>query len=550
MTRHLYRFYLYAVFIALLIYGTVAIEMLLNTLLLLTPLRASYATAPSASTVIQSTIFTLVSLLIAGALAGLHYWLIRRDIRNDPDAGGSAIRALFLNLTEAISIGIAVPVFGFGALYQLGASFESDTVSGFAVALPILALAGLIELERRRIPPAPGAATTLQRLHLYIVQLFLLAFFATIWIFTLTQLIDGLFFTGANSTEVCGDYSNGCSRYHPLFLILALLWGLVFWVLYCWATRNDKSPLLRLIVQYISLATGISFIIAGLFQIIQILFLDAFHLAPSIAEVFGPSPINNFIAPLTLGIIVLGLSHYWLLRAREVGLVEQKGLLFAEYAFLAILAGGVFWWGCGSAIYHLLETLTFDGREWASVLALIISGVGYIPFDLYLRKSNRQGIAGAASPRRGLVLALLGGGILAFAIGGATALYAWITALLGSPITNWQQTAHAGLAAFLVGAILLIVYLQAARHEHLFITSAKSTPEPITETTTPEPPATIEQILDALLAGKMTRDEAATKLRLLESPQETPRESLQEPLQPKPEDQEPYTTEKPVSEQH
>jgi hypothetical protein len=114
---------------------------------------------------------------------------------------------------------------------------------------------------------------------------------------------------------------------------------------------------------------------------------------------------------------------------------------------------------------------------------------------------------------------------------------------LGSPIANWQQTTHAGLAAFLVGAILLIVYLQAARREHLFTTSAKSTPEPVTpipETTTPEPPTSIEQILDELLAGKMTRDEAATRLRLLESPQELPQALPLEPPQLVPEDQEPY----------
>ncbi len=126
-------------------------------------------------------------------------------------------------------------------------------------------------------------------------------------------------------------------------------------------------------------------------------------------------------------------------------------------------------------------------------------------------RRNKQGIEGASSPRRGLVLALLGGGILAFAIGAAVALYAWITALFGSPIANWQQTAHAGLAAFLVGAILIVIYLQAARRERLFAALPKPTLEPV-PAEVPEQPVTIEQILDELLAGKITRDEAVTRI--------------------------------------
>ena len=92
MARNLYRFYLYIVYIAFLIFVAVAIGFLLNTLLAFTPLRGGYgATAPDAQSVVQAVVFAVVASVIAGALAGLHYWLIRRDIRNYPAAGASAV---------------------------------------------------------------------------------------------------------------------------------------------------------------------------------------------------------------------------------------------------------------------------------------------------------------------------------------------------------------------------------------------------------------------------------------------------------------------------
>ncbi len=521
MARHLYRFYLYIVFIALLIYAAIAIGLLLNTLLVLTPLR-TYETVPASSEIIQSTIFTIVSLLIAGALASLHYWLIRRDIRNDPAAGESAIRALFLNLTEAIGVAIVVPLFGYGALLQSGVSSASGLVVSIAVALPTLILVVLLELERRRTQAAPGIAMTFQRFHFYGIQLLLLMFFAISWFLAFTQLVDVLFFTGTGkiAAEICGQGNSICHSYHPLFLSLNLLWFLGFWVLYGWVTRNDKSPILRLIALYGTLIAGFAFILYGLFQIVQILFLDLFHLAPALVQIYGSNNSNNFIAPLSLGVIVIALADYWLRRATRIGIIEPKGLRSIESAFLAILAGGVFWWGCGDSLYRLLETLfssvAFNGQSWAIALALIVAGIGYIPFDLFLWRQNNQKRESAASPRRGLVLALLGGGILSFAIGGAIALYAWITALFHSPIANWQQTAHAGLAAFLIGAILIIVYLRTARREHLFTTITRHTPEPIIPTPVgQEQPTTIEQLVDELLTGKITRDKAILQLHQL-----------------------------------
>src|ERR1700737_159259 len=121
MVRNLYRFYLYAVYIALLIFVTVTIGRLLYTTLLFTSLRASYESIPTHAELFQSVVFAAVSLVIGGLLAGLHYWLIRRDIREDPNASNGAIRSFFLNITELFGVCLAIPVLGFGLFMALGA---------------------------------------------------------------------------------------------------------------------------------------------------------------------------------------------------------------------------------------------------------------------------------------------------------------------------------------------------------------------------------------------------------------------------------------------
>ena len=134
-------------------------------------------------------------------------------------------------------------------------------------------------------------------------------------------------------------------------------------------------------------------------------------------------------------------------------------------------------------------------------------------------RCNRTNAAVFSGARRGFVLAVLGAGILAFAIGGAVALFAWVTSLFGSPIPNWLQTTHSGLAACIVGGIVIILYLTTAIREHLFSSFTKRatvSPQPERVPVVATPTATIESVLDELLAGKITRDEAAQRIRALD----------------------------------
>ena len=157
MVHNLYRLYLYIVSIALLIFAAFAVGRLLNTLLTFTPLHGTDGYTPQTSSeVVQSLVFAGVALAIAGALGGLHYWLIRRDMQNDPAAATSAIRSFFLNMTEAIGIVLAVPVAGFLVFGILVSSQSSDVVGAAAFALATLLLVMVLELAPRLDAGSPN----------------------------------------------------------------------------------------------------------------------------------------------------------------------------------------------------------------------------------------------------------------------------------------------------------------------------------------------------------------------------------------------------------
>jgi len=530
MARNLYRFYLYIVLIALLIFAAFAIGQLLNTLLALTFLRGSYgSTPPSSADIVQAVVLAIVASAIAGILGGLHYWLIRRDMLHHPEAGASAIRSFFLNIPIALGVAVAVPVAGF-VLDQLARNSGSSVVTSVAFVLPTLTLAGLLALERRRTQEGTGAALAFQRLHFYGVQILLLIFLTVFWSNTIRSLIDMLFFAGRGTSASCagGGY---CTNYNPFFMVMSALWFPAFWIGYGWFVRKDTSILLRLILHSLSFAFGIGYIIYGLYQAFEVLLLSLSGAAPALEEVIGLSATHDIISPLTLGILVAGVYFGWLRTAARQGLIEAKVLALTEVTILAILSAGAFWWGCGLVLYTVLQawmpiTSAPAKSDWIESIALVLAGIGYIPLSLYLRRKTLDAVL-ASGPRRGFVLALFGGGVLALAIGGAIALYAWITSVFGSPINAWQQVVHAGLAAATVGALLVAIYLSFALRERLFSGPA-SRVAPVQEvvagdamgdasvpsTTKDElTVVTVEEVLDELLAGNITRDEAANRIR-------------------------------------
>jgi len=242
---------------------------------------------------------------------------------------------------------------------------------------------------------------------------------------------------------------------------------------------------------------------------------------------------HDFFSSLTLGILVVGAYYGWLRMAARQGLIERRVLDLVGWAIAAILAAGAFWWGSSSIIYNALQVWMPipagpEVNDWVVALALMASGVGYLPISFYLQRRNTLDPMIGAGPRRGFVLALCGGGILALAIGSVIAFYAWLTRLLGLPIIYWQQVVHRGLATAIIGAILVAVYLPFALRERLFSAPLKrpdpivaepmvpSVIEPMGVLATSIQSPTLEKILDEMLGGKIARDEAVSRIRALE----------------------------------
>ncbi len=507
MARGLYRFYLYAVASALLIFAAIATSQLLSILLTLTPLRGSFSSTPDRVALVQALVFAIVAWLISGILGGLHYWLIRRDMRNDPAAATSGVRSFFLNMLEALGLLFAVAYIGFGVIEAWALFGGTNVVWGIANGLTTLAVVGLLELERRRTSLQRGAALVFQRLHFFGTQMILLFFVATAFLSELPLLVNLLFFR----SNLCGSFD--CSSYNPLGLGLTPLWFTACWLVYGLVTRTDTSRTVRMVLHGASLAFGIGYVLAGVFSVLQQFLQPLFHIATD--NVFAR---YAFIAPLLLGLLVTAIYHVLLRNLSQRGLIETLTRRLTEWAIAGLLLAGTFWLGVGYMLYNLFEgQAAIDGQAWVNVLALLITGASYIPLDLYLRRRY----ANSTGPRRGFVLALLGTGLLALAIGGAATLYAWGTALLGSPIGNGSEITHNGLAATIVGAVMVGIYLWTARSEHLF-TRGTNTDQPPARTTpimpvTPAVPFTIEVTLDELLAGRISRDEAAIRIRAVEN---------------------------------
>lgn len=522
MARNLYRLYLYAVFIALFVFAVSATSLLLGTLFAFTPLRGIYASIPTQSDVVQSLVFAVVSWVISGALGGLHYWLIRRDIQQDPAAATSAIRSFFLNITEASGVLLAALLIGFFVLNNWSYNTPSDASGALGTALATLMMVLALELERRRTSVQKGAALVFQRLHFFGTQLILLSYLSAAFLSNIRPLVDTIFFQGQGNLAQCTNQASYCIRYNALSLVLTVIWFIICWLAYSLITRTDTSRNTRMVMHGLSLALGIGYILYGLRTAFELALLPAFGISVQLQNVVGYGANYDFFSPLLLGLLVGGIYHVLLRDMSLRNLISKQARLLIEWATAGVLLAGAFWWGIGYGLYSLLQTVSPTSNipvshDWATTIALVIVGLGYIPLDIYLSRRYKQDPANATGPRRGFVLILLGGGILALAIGGSIALYTWGTALLGSPISNWPNLAQRGLAGAIVGASLIGIYLRATLREHLISRSSQeaSPPEPAP---TSAVPSSIENVVDELLAGRINRDEAVKLLHALQTP--------------------------------
>ncbi len=497
MLRGLYRFYLYSVFIAMLLFATTGVIQLL-TVLFQNIFKEPYNT-PGAASLVQAVVFGVVALVIATLFGGLHYWLIRRDMQNDSMAGNSAVRTFFLNAVELVILPWAV-ISGASSISALGQ-------------------------------------------------------FTFSWLQTVGQLMDSIIFGGAGAASQCSG-NIGCQAPSTAMLIAntaSLLWIALFWLGYGWLSRNDTASMLRRVFHLISMGYGVIAVLVGVYRGAALIMLSIFKVPIAAYSISGPFAAYDVISPLSLGLLVTAVYLFWLRDAALKHPAEKVSILLTGLALVAALPGVAFWFGCGFLLLNIVELISpsntaLTAEIWASAIAYVVAGIAYVPLGLLLRRRSKREMFFA--PLRGFTFALLGGGILAAAIGGATALYAYVTAALGSPLENWMYIAHVGIAAFAVGVLIVAIYLWTSIREGFFSgakrqvaaetapaeTAAAGEAQPSIPVTTlaevTAPPivqaeqagqvgqvatmAAVTQsigvIVDELLAGKISRDEAVSRI--------------------------------------
>lgn len=537
MGRQLYRVYLYGVSIALLIFGAVALALLLNTLLAFTPLRGTYRPIPGQNELVQGLVFTVVAWVIVGVLGGVHYRLIRKDIARDPTAATGAVRAFFVNIPEGLATLIAVFTIGsgFSALAYQDPNSTPDTATPFAIGIAALLVAALLELERRRSAPGHGAAIAMQRLHLYGVPALILVVTAlTSWESTVRATLGSLLLrvnvynpldpSACSPTGPEVNIIGPCTLPDARFLWLSGLVSAGAIGIYALFVRGDVHSIIRTVLHLGSFTFGLLYVLIGAVRAFELLLRGAFGMSIGWGDIVGLySAQYDFVSPLTFGVLVALVYGLWL-RAEAARLpLGAVGTTRTLEAITAILFAVPFWWGVGRLLNTAFEWLGFGASsatqfpaEWAGALALVITGLVYVALTIQLL---RMGVEGGA-PRGAHILALLAGGVVTGAAGLAVALYTVVTAALSVPVTNWQQVARAGTSALIVGVVMAGIYGWIALREHtvesLFVRHPATPTKAVTPAGMPEAAeGTIEQVLDAYATHSISRSEASERIREL-----------------------------------
>lgn len=537
VARSLYRFYLYSVVIILLIALTgitgSALGAVLSTVLS-TMLASGPNAGPSGSYVVQTVSLAVAMWIVTLILGGLHYWLIRRDMRTDPHAGAGPVRAFYLNIPAAFAALLAVGL-GASALSNIG-QYWSSIASPLAGAVVTTGFVLLLQWERSRTQPAPGAALVFQRLHLYFTRLFMVPIGMAFWMGAIALTVQYLTFQILSlSPCAVGNYpvSDGCyldqtyTAGHVAGAWAAAAWCLGAWLFYGYLGRKDRVSVPRQVALMLGLAYAMFITVMGLEDGLELLMRWSLRREVALADILGLYHQFGFIAAVTFGVLLL--AAYWRVytqSSRQLG----DGMRAAELVRLGVVAlvpAIPFWTGVQLVLAQIFERISPDPREGYAVqtphiLAVVIAGAMYVPLALYFRSRTRA--EGVTWPRRAFVLALLAGGTVTAAISAVILAQALVTAALGAALTNWQQQARSAAATLIVGLALCAIYgVQTVRERYLApapsSTASTASPSAPHETATAAPTTQgttdedIEAILDRLLAGELSRDQAAERIR-------------------------------------
>lgn len=523
MVRSLYRVYLYSVLVVLLYFTAISTAILVGKLFEFTPLNSPNTRAFVGSEVTAPATFAAIAWLMTLLVGGLHYWLLLRDERGDPTAGPGAVRAFMVNFAEGVAALVAV-AFALGIYFQVRYGGSVGNSLGPLVVFALLF--ALFEVERRRTQARAGAAMALQRIHFYILPVFFLAAFVLSPLIstindTVSSMLLGLgLLTKCTINGYSSPAPNMCvypgvipSHLGAAWLAVAVL--VAWWAGYAVLTRADTRSNMRPTMRVLGYTVGVVVVVYGITRGLELAARAALGLTVSGYDfVYGYAFAGSLIA----GIAVVVVYVLWLRADMARWPDAASGVRLSAHAVTAAVLALVFYSGCYLVLSYVVEHVVPgatrpDRGQLATAVALVVTGLSYIPLAITLRTATTQPGA-AIAPRRAFGLALLAIGTLTTVIALVVVLYATVTAALGNPPSDWQHLARSAACALTVGVVLVAIYLRLAFAERwLAAVPHPAQPEegaPVAPTS-----GTVEAVLDELLAGHLTREQAAARINAL-----------------------------------
>ena len=461
MQRALYRAYLYGIIVILLYFTAIATTVFLSVLLQQTPLNGTVPSPVTGSQIVQPAVFAIISWIITVSVGGLHYWLLRRNEATDSSAADSSVRAFFVNGGEAVAalVALASGIIALNIVFQ-----SSGAAAAFATLLVFAALFLLFELERRRRPARADVALAFQQLHLSGLQLiFLTAFLLPALLNALSSSLYAVL-EASGVIAACGPidsfpqnaycYSEASTSLGTLWLIVGLvaLACVGYWQL----ARGGALGNLVTTIHFLGFAIGVIVTLVAVERGLELLARILLGVGATGADLVES---YDFISPLIAGLLVVGAFSVLLREDRTSASRRSGGIMLTALAITAALAALPFWVGCAILLEDVIERHVPQGSisSLTVPLALIGTGIGYIPLETWLRAWSRR-TGAARAPRRALELVLLAVGVLGTVISLVVLLYAVLTAALGNPLDQWQQLARTAASVLVVLLVLSVVY--------------------------------------------------------------------------------------------
>jgi hypothetical protein len=411
----LYRIYLYTVCVGLLVFVAFMWQQALAERFYLYVFHSPF-TPPVFNTlqVRDDTANAIVALLVALAVGGFHYRLIRRDIQTNTEAAGGGVRATTLNASEFVAALLALFA-GLITLQSARLSLTDTQAYDVARSLALTIVAGfvlaLLQVERARTRPAAGEPLGAQRVHLYLVLTVALVADFYAWVLASGKTIAFLSSQGA-ADQLIGEW-------------LGVVWVTGILLLYVRFARGDVTSLRRLVAQCFGFAFSVVWAAVGVWGAASVALGAALGVPADRLEPLAPSAPSTFIPYLLFGALAGTAYGWWLQREAPISRLGVERTRLVLLAILAFTLGIPFYVGLTLlAQTALLQPPLVDAAHWNEALwlamwavggGLVVAGLAHAPLALLLRRRSAQWTEFAA--REGFLLGGIAAGVLTAGVG-------------------------------------------------------------------------------------------------------------------------------------